>query len=130
MPRLYHRYLRINRELETPVRRAQGALDLARAGPAGEDEAEVAGTLGQRDEDLVCPGGDPHVLHAGNATRFLDAIDVPEHPAARNRNHHHTRCERLALPPLGRLAKRVTEQQLLERDQGTVAFSEAQRASA
>src|ERR1700682_1714307 len=117
MPRLYHRHLWIDRELEAPVSRAQRVFDVARPDRAGEYEAEVAGALWQRHEDLVCPGGDPHILHAGHATSDVQALDAPKHPSARNGNHRHAGRGRLALPVLGRLAKRVTQEEFLEGDQ-------------
>jgi len=65
---------------------AQGGFSLGGRGGAGEDEPEIAGALGQRDDRVALGDGDGDVLDAGDGPRGVEAADLFENAAARDRS--------------------------------------------
>src|SRR3989338_8277760 len=113
-------------EVQQRVGAAQGGFGLSGYRGAGEDEAEIARSLGQRDDRVALGDGDGDVLDAGDGARGLEPADLFEDAAARDRDHHDARCGTLALERGDGPAQRVAQDDLLERHAG----AEAQRARA
>ena len=82
-----------------------------------EDEAQIAGALGQRYEPLVDLGRHGDLVYSVGRLRVIYTRRPAIHPAARNRNHHDAGGASFATPSVGRFAQRMPQQELLEKYQ-------------
>ena len=99
-----HREFRIDRRTQPRVRGAQRALDTATTPRrAREDEAEIAGALRQRHQQLIRLRRDPDVVDVRHPRAASRPSTRREHAAPRDRNHHDAGGARLAAPGRRRL---------------------------
>src|SRR5438445_11243308 len=84
MAGLYHLPFRIDRERQERVCFAKRPLDRCRRRAAREDESQVAGAFGQRDEALIDLGGDLDALDAVNRSGRVGSRTAAEYSAPRD----------------------------------------------
>ena len=108
------------------MRRSQCVLDLRGRLAAGEQEAEVAITLGQRTDGTVAADRDLEPGDARHGPRLVLAAHLPSTPARGIGKHHHARRRRLAAEVAERQPERVAQDHLLEAH----THAEAKRARA
>src|SRR5437667_398040 len=111
-------------EAQVGVCSTERLLDDRRCLGAGEDEAEILPTLGERNHVLPRVHRDRDVLDPVDRRGVVHAVDRREPARPRNRNHHDTGGAMLALERLQGAPERVAEDELLEAQ----ARAEGQRA--
>jgi len=113
--RIEHREFRVDRAAQTRVRGAKRLFDGLRARPPREDESEIAGTLGQRQQTLIHLRRDLYVDDVRHLSRGIHTVDTAKHSTPRDRDHHYAGGVRFT-PPRGCVAECVPEEQFLQRD--------------
>ena len=89
--RIEQRELGIDGEAKARVRGAQRMLDGRRPLRTREDESQIAGTLGKRQQALVDLRRDLDVDDVRHAAGGVHTVDAAEQTAPRDGDHHHTR---------------------------------------
>ena len=97
----------LNPERKTLMRGPQGSVNRVALVRPREDEAEVAGTLGQRNQPLIRFGGYADIRHPRHRPGALDAGNPTVDPPPWNRNHHDAGGARYAPPAVRRLPQGV-----------------------
>ena len=113
--RIEHWEFRIDREVESRVRRAQRLLDDGRPLRAREDEPKIARTFGEWQQPLIDLRCHLHVDDVRQLAGGVHAVDATEETAARDGNHHHTGSVGFT-PPCGSFAECVSEEQFFQRE--------------
>ena len=118
--------VRLDGDVQGAVGGPEGSFDVRCARAAGEDEAEVAVTLGQGLDRSAGGHGDLHPRHPGHGPGGVEAVDAPEGTAAGDGDHQHPGSSALPAEIAEREVEGVAEDHLLQADAGP----EAQRAGA
>src|SRR5262249_51210468 len=79
------------------MRLAKRLLNLIRSVSTAENETEISCPLRRRLNLLSYVGRDYNVFYTRHVLRGSQSETFSQDPGARNRNHHHARCQALAL---------------------------------
>ena len=121
MAREYGDFL-VDHKVEPGMRGAQRPFDVHGSVAVSKNESEIARALRERNEMLIGLAGDAEIIDAGHASGRLEPFDASQDAAPRNRNHHNARGAPFAHPRVWPLTKGMSQEQLLERENGSGVF--------